>query len=67
MNLYGQLVGLFGQGIGPMQGVYLHTGQHNTEKMHTHIIHALSGIQTHDPSVQGTKDSTCLRLLSHWD
>jgi hypothetical protein len=35
MNLFessGQLVGLLGQGNGPMQGLYLHTGQHNTEK-----------------------------------
>jgi hypothetical protein len=32
MYLFGQLVGLLGRGIGPTQGVYLHTGQHNTEK-----------------------------------
>jgi hypothetical protein len=28
----GQLVGPPGRGIGPTQGLYLHTGQHNTEK-----------------------------------
>jgi hypothetical protein len=28
----GQLVGLLGQGICPTQGLYLHTGQQNTEK-----------------------------------
>jgi hypothetical protein len=27
-----QLVGLLGQVISPTQGLYLHTGQHNTEK-----------------------------------
>jgi hypothetical protein len=32
MNLSGQLVGLLGRGIGPTQGLYPHTGQHNTEK-----------------------------------
>jgi hypothetical protein len=32
MNLFGQLVGLLGWGIGPTQGVYLYTRQHNTEK-----------------------------------
>jgi hypothetical protein len=26
------VVGLFGRGISPTQGLYLHTGQHNTEK-----------------------------------
>jgi hypothetical protein len=32
MTLFGQLVGVSGRGIGPMQGLYLHTGQHNTQK-----------------------------------
>jgi hypothetical protein len=32
MNLSGQLLGLLGQAISLMQGLYLHTGQHNTEK-----------------------------------
>jgi hypothetical protein len=30
--IYRQLVGLLRQVIGPMQGLYLHTGQYNTEK-----------------------------------
>ncbi|KDR22844.1 hypothetical protein L798_00161 [Zootermopsis nevadensis] len=30
--IYGHSVGLLGQGIGPSQGLYLNTGQHNTEK-----------------------------------
>jgi len=38
MNLFGQLVGLLGRGINPTQGLYLQTGQHNTEKRgHTSI------------------------------
>jgi hypothetical protein len=32
MNLFKQLVRLLGREIGPTQGLYLHTGQHNTEK-----------------------------------
>jgi hypothetical protein len=32
MNLFKHLVGLLGRGIGPTQGLYIHTGQHNTEK-----------------------------------
>jgi hypothetical protein len=40
------------------------TTQHR--KMWTHI-HAWSGNQTHDSSIQATKDSTCLRPLSQWD
>jgi hypothetical protein len=30
-------------------------------------IHALSGIQTHDPSVRVSKDSSCLRLHGYCD
>jgi hypothetical protein len=30
---------------------------------HTPHIHALSGIRTHDPSVQASEDSSCLRPL----
>jgi hypothetical protein len=59
----GQLVGLIGRMIGPTQGLYLHTGQHNTKK----DIHASSGIRTHDTTVRAAKYSTCLRPLSHWD
>jgi len=65
MYLFGQLVGHFGLGIGPTQGLFLHkTTQHRKMQIH---IHALSGIQTHNPSVWAAEDSTCLRLLSHWD
>jgi hypothetical protein len=34
--------------------------------MHTDI-HASSGIQTHDPTVQAGDDSLCLRLHGHCD
>jgi hypothetical protein len=30
-------------------------------------IHALSGIQTHDPSFQASEDSSCLRPHGHCD
>jgi hypothetical protein len=63
-NLFGQLVGFLWGGIGPTQGLYLHTGQHNTEKRGH--IRASSGIRTHDPSVRATEDSTCLTPLGHW-
>jgi hypothetical protein len=32
MNLFRHLVGLLGWGTSSAQGLYLHTGQHNTEK-----------------------------------
>jgi hypothetical protein len=48
-----QMVGLFGRGVSPSQGLYLHRiTQHR--KMRTNI-HALSGIRTHNPSVQAIK------------
>jgi len=31
-NLFRHLIGHLGRGIGPTQGLYLYTGQHNTEK-----------------------------------
>jgi hypothetical protein len=62
-SIFTHLVGLLGQGIGPSQGHYLHrTAQHR--KMQTHI-HALSGIQTHDPSVWEVNDQICLRPRGH--
>jgi peptide methionine sulfoxide reductase MsrA len=38
----------------------------NTERTHTDI-HDLSEIQTHDPSVRASEDSSCLRLRGHCD
>jgi hypothetical protein len=45
----------------PSQGRYLHTGQHKHSINANTDIHALSGIRTHDPSVQACEDSPCLR------
>jgi hypothetical protein len=59
------LVGLLGWGISPTQGLYRHrTTQHRNTRTH---IHAPSRIRTCDPNVQAVVDSTCPRLLSHWD
>jgi hypothetical protein len=45
----------------PSPGRYLHTGQHKL-RINAHTdIHALSGIQTHDPSVRASENSSCLR------
>jgi len=65
MNLFEHLVGHLGRGVSPTQGHYLHTAaQHRNTRTH---VRATSGIRTCDPNVQAAKDSTCLRLLSHWD
>jgi hypothetical protein len=53
MNLFRHLAGLLGQVISPSQGLYLHRTAQN-RKMRTKI-HALSGIQTHDSSIQVAK------------
>jgi hypothetical protein len=61
-NHFSQTVGLLGRVISPSQGRYLHMGQHKENKrIHTPIIHALSGIRTHDPSVRASEDSSYLR------
>jgi hypothetical protein len=45
-----QLLGLLGRGVSPSQGLYLHrTTQHRKTRTN---IHALSGIRTHDSSIQ---------------
>jgi hypothetical protein len=47
-----QSVGLLGRVISLSQGRYLHKGQHK-QRINAHTdIYALSGIQTHDPSVR---------------
>jgi hypothetical protein len=51
-----------GRGISPSQGRYL-TKQN--KRRQTAI--ALSGIGTHDPSVRGRKDISCLRPHGHCD
>jgi hypothetical protein len=60
-------------GISPLQGLYLHTElTHTIQTSYLHYIyiidtHALSGIRTHDPSDQASKDGSCLRPQSHCD
>jgi len=39
MNIFGHLVGLLGRGISPTEGLYLHTGQHNTERLGRTSVH----------------------------
>jgi hypothetical protein len=51
--------------VGPLQGRYLHTGQHK-HKINAHVdIHALSGIRSHDPSVRASEDSSWRRSRGH--
>jgi hypothetical protein len=65
-NHFSQTVGLLGRGISPPQGHYLHrTIQIQNKPIHTPNIHALSGIQTHDPSVQASEDNSWLRLRGY--
>jgi hypothetical protein len=64
-SVFGHLVGLFGRGINPSQGHYLHrTAQHRKTRTH---IHASSGFRTQDPSVRAVEDRTCLRPRGHCD
>jgi hypothetical protein len=59
------LVGLLGGGISPPQGLYLNrTTQHRKTQKN---IHAPSRIRTCNSNIRAVKDSTCLRLLGHWD
>jgi hypothetical protein len=43
------------------------TTQTQNKRIHIINIHALSGIQTHDPCVRANEDSTCLRPLGYRD
>jgi hypothetical protein len=58
-----QMVGLLGRVIIRSQGCYPHTGQHkHRTDTDTHTDNnALSRIRTHDPSVQVSEGSSCLR------
>jgi hypothetical protein len=58
-SIHRHLIGLLGWGISPTKGLYLHTGQDNTNTQ-THIP-APSRIRTCDLNVQAVVDSTCLR------
>jgi hypothetical protein len=46
-------------GISPSQGRSPHTGKHK------HILHASSGIRTHDPSMYAGKGNSCYRPRGH--
>jgi hypothetical protein len=43
------------------------TTQTQNKRIHTPNIHALSGIRTHDPSVRGSEDSSCLKPRVYCD
>jgi hypothetical protein len=43
------------------------TTQTQNKRIQTPNIHALSGIRTHDPSVQASEDSSCVRSRGHCD
>jgi hypothetical protein len=59
------MVGLLWRVISPSQGCYLHTGQHK-HRINAHTdIHALNMIRIHDPSIQASEDSSCLRPRGH--
>jgi hypothetical protein len=63
--LFTQTVGLLGWVISPSQGRYLHTRQHK-HRINAHTdIHALNGIWTHNPRVQASEKSSCLRPCGH--
>jgi hypothetical protein len=65
--IFTQTVGLLGRVINPSQGRYLNTEQHK-HRINAHKdIHALSGIRTHDPSVQASEDSSWLRPHGYCD
>jgi hypothetical protein len=66
--VYTQLVGFIGRVIGPSQGLYLNTGQHQHRiNTHTPNIHTQNGIRTHDHSVRVSEDSSCLRPRGYCD
>jgi len=54
MNLFGHMVGLLVWGISPTQGLFLHTGQHNTEK-YRHTSMPQVGFKPTIPVFEGPK------------
>jgi hypothetical protein len=61
-------VGYLGRGMSPSQGLYLNTEEDKQRtNAHNKDIHVLSGIQTHDPSVRASEDSSFFRRHSHCD
>jgi hypothetical protein len=63
---YMQSVGLLRRGISPSQGRYLQTEQHK-HRINATDIRSLSGIRTHDPSIEAGEDGSYLRPRSHRD
>jgi hypothetical protein len=62
LELFRQMVGLLGQVISPLQGLYLHrTTQHRKTRTN---IHALSEIRTHGPSNQPAKTHASDRMAT---
>jgi hypothetical protein len=60
-NRFRQLVGPLGRGVGTSQGLYLHrTAQHRNTRTD---IHALSGIRTHDPSIDAVENQKCVAYI----
>jgi hypothetical protein len=53
-------------GIGPLQGLYLHTEQHK-HRINAHRHHYLKWIRTQDLSVREAKDGSCFRPRGHCD
>jgi hypothetical protein len=62
-----QSVGLLEWRISLKQGCYLHRMTQTQNKCRQTDIHALHGIQTHDPSVQVGKAISCFSLCSCCD
>jgi hypothetical protein len=62
-----QTVELLGREISPSQSCYLHAEQHRHVINANTDIHALSRNRIHDPSVQASEDSSCLRPRDHRD
>jgi hypothetical protein len=44
-----------------------HRTQTQNKRIHTPNIHVLSGIRTHDPSVQSSEESSCLRPRAYFE
>jgi hypothetical protein len=62
---YTQSLGMFGWGISPLQGRYLHTEQHKHRKKTHTDIHSSSRIRTHDRSVRAGEEGFCLTPRGH--
>jgi hypothetical protein len=68
--IFTQTVGLLGRGISPSQDCCVHTEQQKRKINAYTDIHDLSGIRTHNPSVQASEHSsgagTVIGRYSKW-